>query len=629
MEDSQREGETINEDLRNEGDIASVSQVQTYVEQGGSNEGTNDGVNSIEDADDFYGDRINLRKDKILRIGQININGITETKDSEKDTRIRQAINEYGFQIVGIQETNRCWHLLDEEDRWYNRIKGWWETSHSSVAYNTKDGELATAFQPGGSIVLSINAAAHRVMEMGRDCTGLGRWSWTKLRGKHNVTLKIISAYRPCVINDPGGNTVHCQQQRYLDAHEDNRSPRQAMLEDLGNFIQQSLEDGDQIVVTMDCNEDTSKDNLQAWAQSHSLVNCVLDSHGHRQAPATYNRGSKPIDAIFCSGSLNVVACGFLPFGSFPSDHRAVWADITYESAFGHHIPKCIQPKARRLQCKDPRVVNKWTQAYESFIRENNLHSRQYQVESQLTTPLAPDVAAEFEQILQLRNEAIKYADKKCRKKKMGNVPYTPTLGKLSKTIGLWDGVVKKKKGVKFSMSKLCRLETSVGLSHSLHCSLEEATANLERSRKEYERYKKTATESRKTYLWGLSEDIARQKDTTAINIYTQMIHREEQRAAGRRMRMALGKTIKGGIKRVEVLTVNGEVKEVLSKSGIEQACLIENERKYRQTQNTPSMSNPMRQLLGKFGETELCSQILNGTFHPPPCMSPYSVEFF
>ena len=154
-----------------------------------------DGVsNSTISHDEYFGEEVSLRCDKILRIGHININGIPESKEDSKNDRIRQAINDHDMQIIGISETNRCWHLLNEEDRWISRIKGWWETSKSSVAYNVKDGELSTPYQPGGTLVLSVGEPAHRVIEIGRDTTGLGRWSWTRYRGKHDVILQVISA---------------------------------------------------------------------------------------------------------------------------------------------------------------------------------------------------------------------------------------------------------------------------------------------------------------------------------------------------------------------------------------------------------------------------------------------------
>lgn len=282
------------------------------------------------------------------------------------------------------------------------------------MAYNVKDGELSTPFQPGGTMVLSLNTAAHRVFEIGKDTTGLGRWSWSRYRGRHDLILHVISAYRPCIPQDPGENTTHSQHQRYLDAHNDTRHPRNAMLEDLESHITQYKNQGDQIVVLMDCNEDVRRARITTWLQRLELTDVIMSTHGSTQAPATYNRGSKPIDGIFCSSTIPVQACGYLPFGAFPLDHRGLWIDVLYENAFGYKIPRCIQPAAQKLQCKDPRVVSKWVNAYDSFIRTHNLHVQQFELERLATLPLTPAMAKEFEDILELRTKGIQHADKKC-----------------------------------------------------------------------------------------------------------------------------------------------------------------------------------------------------------------------
>ena len=175
----------------------------------------------------------------------------------------------------------------------------------------------------------------------------------------------------------------------------------------------------------------------------------------------------------------------------------------------------------------------------------------------------------------------------------MGGVPFSPELKRHSTTIGIWDAVVKKKKGVKFSMSKLRRMELSAGITNSMHCSLEEAEDNLKESRQQYNQFKKRANSARKSFLEDLAQAVAVKEDRDKTSVYKQLIHREEQRAAGRKMRAALGKTIKGGIKRVEVISEDGSTKEIITKDGIEKVCLDENNRKYCQTQDTPCMSNP------------------------------------
>ena len=211
----------------------------------------------------------------------------------------------------------------------------------------------------------------------------------------------------------------------------------------------------------------------------------------------------------------------------------------------------------------------------------------------------------------------------------MGQVPFSPELKRLSLRIGLWEGVVKKKKSVKFSMSKFRRLEQATGITNALHHSQEEAEANLAAVKVEYVEFKKTAKKKRKAFLEDLAQAIAESTDKKQASVYRQLIHREAQRESGRKVRAALGKGIKGGIKRVEIVNENGEVEEIITKHGIERVCLDENEAKYRQTQQTPCMTNPLRRVLGLFGDTEFCDKVLDGTFQVIPQMSNYTIELF
>ena len=79
----------------------------------------------------------------------------------------------------------------------------------------------------------------------------------------------------------------------------------------------------------------------------------------------------------------------------------------------------------------------------------------------------------------------------------------------------------------------------------------------------------------------------------------------------------------------MKIVSDEGEQVEVLHKSGIEKACLAENKQKYRQTEPTPGMINPLRSLLGSYGDTDFCSAVLDGSFEPTPQMPTYTVDFF
>jgi hypothetical protein len=549
--------------------------------------------------------------------------------ENPKNRIIYNTITNKQIGILGMSELNKCWHLVQEKDRWKDRTRGWWESSHCTLGYNRNDNELSTVFQPGGMAVISINKSSHRVIASGLDKTGLGRWSWTRYRGKHNVTLRVVSAYRPCKPSNPGPNTTYSQQQRYLDRHGDSRCPRDAMLTDLVNCIQSWRIQGDQIVLMADFNENVDGDRLKQWSENLQLINAISRLHAIENE-ATYHRGTYSIDAIMVSHTILPIRAGYLPFGSFPSDHRCVWMDITMDNAFGFKPPSNPSFQARRLKSNDPTVWKKWLQIYESYIKSHNLHTHQFLLESTIHHhDLTPIQIQEYESIRSQRLIGIKLADARCRKLHMGSVPFSAKYWEHTDKIELWKAVSTKKRHCKFSQSKLRRLKKATGISNSLHCTLEEAINNEKQAYEEYWKFKKTAKQQRITFLQAKAKAISQETNTSTTNVMKQIIRQEKQREAARRVKATLHKIRKGGITTVEVLKDSGKIEEITTKQGIEQVCMTENKKKFLQTNQTPCMRAPLRHLLGNYGDTAFCADILNGNYTPPPDTPQFTQELF
>jgi hypothetical protein len=454
-----------------------------------------------EENAEYFGNQLRrITNNNTLRIGFININGFPESAANPKNKSIFNTISTKQIGILGIAELNKCWHLLNEKDKWKDRTRGWWESSHCVLGYNCNDGDIATPFQPGGTAVLSINTTCHRIIESGKDSTGLGRWSWSRYRGKHNVTLRIISAYRPCKPSNPGPNTAYSQQQRYLDRHGDHRCPRDAILEDLGRCVHTWRALGDQIILMADFNEDVEGDNIKNWYEALQLQNAISHLHNINNEP-TFHIGTKSIDAILISHTISPLQTGYLPFGSFPSDHRCIWLDISMDNAFGFQPPKSSKFAARRLKNDDPNVRSKWLKIYEGFIHQHNLHTRQFRLEASIQHHLSDEQIQEYEDIRELRMQGIKLADSGCRKLKMGNIPSSDAYKKYTDKIELWKAVVTKKRHCRYSQSKLRRLEKATGVSNSLHCTIEEARTNESQAYAEYWEFK-NLLESIEIHFW-------------------------------------------------------------------------------------------------------------------------------
>ena len=522
-------------------------------------------------------DKLPHKTNQIIRITFININGLPQDKDNVKNRQIYNTLQKTQTDIIGFTETNLRWHKLPQRDQWRERTQGMWESSHTSIGYNFKDSGTSK-FQPGGTMTLSIGKASHRVVDKGQDPTGLGRWSWTRYRGTENIATRIITAYRPCLPSNPGPTTVYSQHLRYLDSTDDERCPREAMLADLLAQVNIWRTGGDQIILLMDCNTDVNNPTFKARLLTVGLTEAITNDR-ETSAP-THNRGSTAIDGIFTSHTLQTKASGYLPFGNFPSDHRAIWIDVTCQSAFGSTVGEAVRPHARRLKSDDPKIRRRFNKEYETFITEHRLEERLYSLQERITLTPSPTETKELDDIFTLRRQGLERAESKCRKLRMGAVPYSQEFSKASKTIELWRAVATKKSGAKYSMTKLRRLEKCLNLHNCLNTPIQDVPLKIKNAYKTYWEVKKDATNHRATYLEAKANDQAEEQGNNSDNVYRQLINREAQRLAAQRVRATLKKMRGGGVTRIEVMDDNGIWQERTTKEEIENGCIDENIKK-------------------------------------------------
>ena len=568
----------------------------------------------IELHTEYHGDKLRDKQDKTIRIGFININGLPKYKSSAKYDSIHQSIKACEIDILGIAESNRCWHKMLPDNTWQTISKEWWKDSKSCIAYNLQDLD-SKIYQPGGTITVAIEGLCHRVRESGVDDRKLGRWSWLTLQGKNNLKTTIITTYR-CCKTLTGTTSTYSQQVRYYNKTNHIACPRSQVLQDLSQFIKLLQDNDHQIIVLADMNEKITSNTIKRWAQELGLREIITDVHGATEA--TFHRGSVPIDGIFVSASLmHFNASGYLPFGYFMSDHRMLWIDIPESAILGFNLPPLMTPKARKLQCGDPRISNKWNALYSTYIKEHNLHNRVFQLEALSSYPPSNFVQQEFDNIMAERRAAIAYADKHCRHVKAGGVPFSPPIQKQRTIIELWEGVSTRLAGNKFSSSKLRRLAKKAQIDQPLHNTAEEVKVLLKQAYVDYYKLKKDAHKLRDTHLDKLAEAVAEEKEVNKSSIIKQLKHREAQRTAARSIRFTLKKLKGGSVTKVEV-TKNGQNVELTNELDIFQACAEENNQKYHQTDNTPCMQEPLFSLLGNFANTPFSLAILNGTANFP-----------
>ncbi len=73
----------------------------------------------------------------------------------------------------------------------------------------------------------------------------------------------------------------------------------------------------------------------------------------------------------------------------------------------GFQIDDLPQPKARRLQLRDPRVVRRYQELLDQFCESNDLYNRAAKVAEQLVYPLPRRLQIEANKIDKLRTEGM------------------------------------------------------------------------------------------------------------------------------------------------------------------------------------------------------------------------------
>ncbi len=117
------------------------------------------------------------------------------------------------------------------ENQWFEQTFGKFRAMRACFAYNKTELGITKRLQTGGVGIVATDDVVHRIVEQGRDTTGLGRWAWIKIQGPQGTTIRIVTVYRPC--DSTGPETANQQHQRYLTQHNRLEEPRDALYQDL------------------------------------------------------------------------------------------------------------------------------------------------------------------------------------------------------------------------------------------------------------------------------------------------------------------------------------------------------------------------------------------------------------
>jgi hypothetical protein len=215
------------------------------------------------------------------------------------------------------------------------------------------------------------------------------------------------------------------------------------------------------VVVMLDANSDVRDGEVNKTFSALGMREVLLEINADLPPTSTFARNLQdvPIDGIFATLTVTLQAGAYFGFEEGPGlDHRSLWMDISYQTAFGYSPPPMGKVKARRLTCKDPRVRQKYNELYRPFVVRHGLDMpRSYRLQASVTGPLNASQVTEFEAISTLRAQGMEYATHRCRKLKMGEVDFCPEIDTLRSRILAWNLQISKLHGCRVSSRYLQR----------------------------------------------------------------------------------------------------------------------------------------------------------------------------
>ena len=488
-----------------------------------------------ENEDRIFGDECIKKGKEITRVMFLNVNGLGYSEKSVKSQSMKNLMVRHNVDVMALAETNVHWSKLRRAQTLPHRCRYWFQTSRTVMSYNQHEKRTKSKHQPGGTAVITRGEMALRVNKFEYDKKRMGRWASQTLQGKQGLVTRIVSVYVPTIISKHGHKKVTCQQQRALLSMGITDNVITVFWQDLWQQIDSWLEAGEQLVVAGDWNQDVSKQKFLEEFRKRGLVPSIGSKHGP-DLPATHNNGSVAIDEIFCSSSLLVEAAGYLEHGSTLSDHRPIWIDLNKSTVVGTKAK--LQPTyaARKLKTNDPRVVKKYLDKLHSELENNDVYNRTMALYNSIKgNVLTEEQQKEFEDLDDIRTEAMMIAEGQCRKLKMGATQWSPELQAIRDKIEYYSLSRRKKKGRNVSSRILYRLSKKTKC-YAVDLSIDEIDNKLKDIFKEYWKAKKKSWKLREDFLTGLAEALEKEGKGKKSSIVKQLISTENQRSMFRKL---------------------------------------------------------------------------------------------
>ena len=569
-----------------------------------------------------YGDereRTEATEDHLVRIITQNINTFPKMGTLKQD-RMKHEMKMNT--VIGMSELNTNWAKIPAAESFHNRTRHWWTRPKTQTAW-LYDPEWPNQHQKGG-VALTVQAhLSPYVQTKGKDESGLGRWAWITLESRSETKTVIIQIYRPCR-NSTDLGSVYNQQKAWTEQQDPVATFDKDLIETIDNFRRS----GHQIIVMGDFNNPPGQKetrSIEKELAERDIINHITQRYGEGLAPNTQARGSHPIDAIYCSRSIDMIRGGFDKGMDEISDHRAVWMDITMDTLLGVDRGVFQKPINRKLQVKNKKVTDRFNRAFErQIIKHKMIEKAEKLMEiARKNKKLTKQEKQTLEGIDEQRCRAVEYANQRCSKLPSDDADFSPTLQEAIGIATIHAEMLKKmrtKGRIHKRWIQRMRERWEIKQHIPIPANEEEAVEGRTRTREALKEIKRRAPELRRDFLEMLINQAEDEGDREKAKELRVIRDREEIKEVHTRVKLAQGKLKGGGVKFVERHNQDGTKTTIKDKREMEKEIIKANEEKLHSADESPIRRGEISKILTDH-DYERWEEFLDGRLQLPENM--------
>ena len=555
----------------------------------------------------------NKTKDKVL----------DESLQFTKAKGIFGALRKWNAGIVCVSETQTSWEnklcreLMAQELRRVDQ--------YGKITSSSSDALSASLVKPGGTAIISDGGWSSKLIDQGRDPSGLGRWSFITIVGKQDTKLTVICAYRVCKgqnINNVGPTTAYAQQYGLLKkAGKKSPNPRKQFITDLKGFILEKRAERHEILLCMDGNEELNEKNSQIKALINSCGMYDIASSKVSPVPPTFIKRGVESTIDFMVGTQMVVD-SIIRFGMMPEwvgdslgDHQAMYIDIDMKSLLSLKPMDIVSPTTRALRSCDVKGVEKYLEKVNEGFVIHKVHKRLEELREELA---GQDTLTTYQQRLfdgidQDVFRICRHAEKSLQKHSCGRYMWSPALDAANAQFTYWKmrreayGDVSKTgelllKSDSLDIEDYVDKSMSAIIDHSHEC--ERRLRQVQAKDKEY----------RVQYLLQMADKYSMENDISRETAIRELLCHEEVRDTFRTIRHYMGAPRSPQMTEVWI-NEGTHSKIVLDDSeSVEQHLLARNKEKLFDANNTPFAGGGLSSYLGEHGNSDFATRALLGS---------------